>query len=53
MEFVFEVVRRVGSKHQAADGTYGLPTNGSNHTVVENDIPVTVVARSNMQAFNS
>lgn len=51
--FDIEVVHRAGIKQQASDALSSLPTNGSGHTTLEDDIPVTAVARSIKRALNS
>lgn len=53
MELDFKIVDRPVIKHKAADALTRLPTNGLDRTMLEDNIPVIVVARSNKQTLNS
>lgn len=52
MKFDFKIVHTAGIKHHAADAFSRFPTNGSDRTVLEDDIPIMVVTPTNMKALN-
>lgn len=52
LEFDFEIVHEAEIKHRAADAVSGLPTNGSNRTMLEENIAVMADARKNKQVLN-
>lgn len=53
VKFEFEIVHSAGIKPPAADVLSTLPTNGSDPAMLEDDIHVMGVTRSNKQALNS
>lgn len=53
MQIHFKIVHMTGIEHQAVGGLSRLPTNGSDLTVLEDDLPFMVDSRSNKPAFNS
>lgn len=46
-KFEFDVIRRAGIKHQAADTLPRLPTTGENHTVLKDDLHVLAIETPN------
>lgn len=53
MKFDFEIIHRAGIKNQAANALSRLPMNGSDCTLLEDNISIMVVTWSNMEALNS
>lgn len=53
IEFDFEIVHTAGIDHQAADALSRAPMNGSDSTMLENDIHIIVFTRSNKRSVNS
>lgn len=53
MEFDLQIFHRAGIKHQAVNTLSRLPTNGSDRTLIEDDISVMVITWLNKQALIS
>lgn len=53
MKFDVKVVHKAWSKHPAAYALSRLRTNGSDHTMLKDSMPIVAVPRSNKQVLNS